>query len=159
LTNRARQWSRTAWALAVLFGSLPLASKLFVGVWGFDGAAQLALICALLGIYLHLLSRRRSALRDTASILEQALRLAREGQTEHAILLLTEAIRVSPHVWQAFQYRGELRLLRNDPHAALQDFTEAVRLAPDERHLQILRQHAQRLLADPQAAQDSRIES
>jgi tetratricopeptide (TPR) repeat protein len=149
LANRARQWSRTAWALALLFASLPLASRLFVGAWGFDGAGGLAVICALLGIYFHVAGRRRPVLRDTAVILDQAMQLARAGQSERAIGLLSQAIRLSPHVWQAFQYRGELRLLGGDAAGACEDFSEAVRLAPGEPHLQSWREHAQKVLERP----------
>jgi tetratricopeptide (TPR) repeat protein len=147
LANRARQWSRTAWALAALFGSLPLASRIFAGVWGFDGALELAVICGFLGIYFHVLGRRRSAaLRDTSSMLAQALQLAREGQTERAIALLNQAARMGPDVWQTFQYRGELRLAQGDLAGAYEDFSQAVRLAPGEAHLQVLRERAQTLL-------------
>jgi tetratricopeptide (TPR) repeat protein len=142
--SRVRQWSRAAWGLSVLFGSLPLASKLFLGSWGFEGAAELAFLCLMLGTYLHILSRRRAkALRDSAAFLEQAMQMAAAGETEGAIGLLTKAIRLSPRLWQAYQYRGELYLRSDLPDAALQDFTEAIRLAPEEPHLHALRQQAQ----------------
>jgi tetratricopeptide (TPR) repeat protein len=140
---RAKQWSRAAWALSALFASLPLSSKLFVGVWGFDGAAELSFLCLMLGTYLHFLSRRRAAMRDGAAMMDQANQLARAGETEGAIGLLTKAIRLNPRLWQAFQYRGELYLRSDRPDAALQDFTEAIRLAPEEPHLYALRQQAQ----------------
>ena len=47
--NQARQWSRMAWAMAALFASMPAASKLFLGVWGFDGAAEIACLFLILG--------------------------------------------------------------------------------------------------------------
>jgi tetratricopeptide (TPR) repeat protein len=133
--------------LAALFASLPLASRLFAGVWGFDGALELAVICGFLGIYFHILGRRRLAvLRDTASMLDQALQLAREGQTERAMALLNQAARLGPHVWQTFQYRGELRLVQGDLEGAYEDFSQALRLAPGEAHLRVLRERTQRLL-------------
>jgi tetratricopeptide (TPR) repeat protein len=147
---RARQWSRTAWAMALLFASLPVACRLFVGAWGFDGAFEVSCFCLVLGTYLHLLSRRSlPALPDAATLLDRAIRLALEGRTDRAILLLTEAIRLSPRLWQAFQYRGELYLLEPETvAAALDDFTEAIRLAPEEPHLYALREQAHRLLED-----------
>src|SRR5437016_1005890 len=96
----ARKWSRGAWALALLFASLPLASKLLLGVWGFDGAAELSFLCLMLGTYLHFLSRRRAkALRDSAAILEQAIQTAASGDLDGAIGLLTNAARLSPRLW------------------------------------------------------------
>src|ERR1035441_9929699 len=59
--QRVRQWSRVAWAMAFLFASMPAASKLFLGFWGFDGAAEIACLCLVLGTYLHIASRRRRA--------------------------------------------------------------------------------------------------
>jgi tetratricopeptide (TPR) repeat protein len=140
---RAKQWSRAAWALSALFASLPLSSKLFVGVWGFDGAAEMSFLCLMLGTYLHFLSRRRAAVRDGAAMMDQASQLARAGEIEGAIGLLTKAIRLNPRLWQAYQYRGELYLHRGQWEVALQDFTEAIRLAPEEPHLYELRGQAQ----------------
>jgi tetratricopeptide (TPR) repeat protein len=139
---RAKQWSRAAWALSALFASLPLSSKLFVGVWGFDGAAEISFLCLMLGTYLHFLSRRRAAVRDGAAMMDQANQLARAGDTESAIALLTKAIRLNPRLWQAYQYRGELYLHRAQWEAAVRDFTEAIRLAPEEPHLYELRGQA-----------------
>lgn len=147
LSSRARQWSRTAWGLALLFGSLPAASRIFVGVWGFEGSAELACLCTLLGIYFHFAGRRYIRLKDAALMLDRALQRAREGHTEQAIHILTQAIRLSPRLWQAYQYRGELRLLQGSPATALDDFNTAIRLAPEESDLRTLRQQAERLLA------------
>jgi len=145
----ARQWIRIAWAMALLFASMPAASKLFLGVWGFDGAAGIACLCLILGTYFHIVSRRRApAVPDPASMLDQAIQLARSGQFDPAIVLLTETIRLSPQLWQAFQYRGELYLRKQSFDAAFQDLTEAIRLAPNEPHLYILRGQAYSLLGE-----------
>src|ERR1017187_8115693 len=122
--------------MALVFGSLPLASRIFLGGWGLDGAAQIGCLCLLAGIYFHIVSRRFPAVPDPATILERAGERASAGRSDQAIALLTEGIRLSPQLWQAFQYRGEL-YLRQGAHeqAALQDFSEAIRLAPQEPHL------------------------
>jgi len=81
-------------------------------------------------------------------MLDQAIQLARSGQFDPAIVLLTETIRLSPQLWQAFQYRGELYLRKQSFDAAFQDLTEAIRLAPNEPHLYILRGQAYSLLGE-----------
>jgi tetratricopeptide (TPR) repeat protein len=135
-----------AWAMAALFASMPAASKLFLGVWGFDGAAEIACLCLILGTYFHMVGRRsRPAIPDPATLMDQAIQLAMSGQIDEAIALLTETIRVSPQVWQAFQYRGELYLRQQAFDAALRDLNEAIRLAPEEPHLYVLRGQAQSL--------------
>jgi len=136
-----------AWAMAALFASMPAASKLFLGVWGFDGAAEIACLFLILGTYFHIMGRRRSrAIPDPASMLDQAIQLAVSGQMDEAIALLTEITRLSPQLWQAYQYRAELYLRRQSFDAALRDLDEAIRLAPEEPHLQALRGQAQSLL-------------
>ena len=151
--SRARQWSHTAFAMAVVFGSLPLASRIFLGSWGFDGAAEIGCLCLLVGAYFHIVSRRFSAVPDPATILERAGQRASAGRGDRAIALLTEGIRLSPQLWQAFQYRGELYLRQGGQmDAALQDFSEAIRLAPGEPHLYILRGHVHSLLGDESSA-------
>lgn len=143
MLRRARQWSRAAWALAALFGTLPLASRLFLGSWQFQGAAELSAICLLLGTYLYLIGRRSSSpVPDSAALVNRAIGLAAEGRSKKAIALLTKAIRLSPRFWQAYQYRGELYLRQQKPAPALRDFEQAIRLAPDETHLRALRQKA-----------------
>lgn len=151
---RARQWSRAAWALAALFASLPLSSRIFLGVWGFDAAAGIACLSLIAGTYLHILSRRSlPAMPDPASVLDEALALARSGRVDQATEELTEVIRLSPWVWQAFQYRGELYLLQPDSLGrAVEDFSEAIHLAPEEPHLYALRGHAYGLLGDELSA-------
>jgi len=152
-SSRATEWSRTAWALAILFGSLPLVSRLVLGAWEFEDAVGVAALCLIAGIYLHFLGRRRPpAIPDPATLLDQANSLASSDKPGEAMVLLTEAIRLSPRLWQAFQYRGELYLWLQNPAAALTDFTEGLRLAPGERHLYTLRAAAHRLLGDEAAA-------
>jgi tetratricopeptide (TPR) repeat protein len=147
--SRARQWSRTAFAMAVVFGTLPLASRIFLGGWGFDGAAEIGCLCLIVGVYFHIVSRRFPAVPDPATILERAGERASSGRADRAIALLTEGIRLSPQLWQAFQYRGELYLREEDRmDAALQDFSEAIRLAPREPHLYVLRARVYSLLGD-----------
>jgi tetratricopeptide (TPR) repeat protein len=148
-----RQWSRTLWAMALLFGSLPIAGRLAWGNWEFGAAAGIGFLCAVLGAYLHVLGRPAfHPLPDDAEILNRALELAAAGEGDQAIALLTNTIRTSPRLWQAFQYRGQLYLWRPDSHrAAIQDFNEAIRLAPHEAHLYFLRAQAWELL-DNQAS-------
>lgn len=68
--------------------------------------------------------------------------------------LLTQAVRQSPRFWQAYQYRGELYVRQRESwDAALQDFTEAIRLAPNESHLYELRAKVHSLLGDDRSAQ------
>ena len=152
--SRARQWCRAALALAFLFGSLPLAGKLFLGGWGFDGAPGIACLCLVAAAYLHFVGReRRQPIPDSAAMLDEAIRLAASGETDRGLALLDDALRLSPRLWQARQYRGQMRL--GEPDAAesvLQDFTEAIRLAPDEPHLYILRSHVFTLLGQESSA-------
>jgi tetratricopeptide (TPR) repeat protein len=151
---RARQWSRAALALAFLFGSLPLTARLFLGSWGFDGASGIACLFLVAAGYLYVAGReRRPPIPDSAAILDAAIQLAASGETGGALALLDEALRLSPRLWQAREYRGQVRL--GEPNAAefaLQDFTEAIRLAPDEPHLYILRSHVLNLLGRDSSA-------
>jgi len=151
--SRAGQWSRAAWALALLFASLPIAGWLFLGGWGFPGAGELTGICFLAGLYLYFRSRRAARVPDPAAMLERALRLAASGQAQEAIGLLTTTIRLSPRFWQAFQHRGTLYLRSDDTDRAIDDFTAAIRLAPDEAQLYSLRAQAWNLKGDAAAAQ------
>jgi len=90
---------------------------------------------------------RRSPLPDSASNLDEAIQAAALGEIDRGIELLDEALRLSPRLWQARQYRGQTRLgVPSVAESALQDFTEAIRLAPDEPHLHILRSHVFALL-------------
>ncbi len=139
--------------MAAVFGTLPLASRIFLGGWGFDGAAEIGCLCLMAGVYFHIVSRRFPAVPDPATILERAGERAASGRGDRAIALLTEGIRLSPQLWQAFQYRGELYLRQGEQaDAALQDFSEAIRLAPREPHLYVLRGHVYSLLGDEASA-------
>jgi len=140
--------------MAILFGSLPVASRLFLGVWGFDGAAGIACLLLIAGGYFHLVSRRKSpAMQDPAAMLDQAGQLAAAGRTDRAIAVLTKALHQSPQFWQALQHRGELYLQQEDAvPLALDDFSAAIKLAPREPHLYILRGNAHGLLGDDSAA-------
>jgi tetratricopeptide (TPR) repeat protein len=135
--------------MAAVFGSLPLASRILLGNWGFDGAMEIGCLCLIAGAYFHIASRRFPAIPDPATSLEQAGERVSEGRNDQAIALLTEEIRLSPHLWQAFQYRGELLLTEDyQAEAAVRDFSEAIRLAPGEAHLYALRGQAYSLLGD-----------
>jgi tetratricopeptide (TPR) repeat protein len=152
--SRARQWRRAALALAILFASLPLTSKLFLGSWGFDGATGIACLCMAAAAYLYFAGREsRPPIPDSAAILAEAIRLAALGEIDQGLALLDEALRLSPRLWQARQYRGQMRLGRPDAaESALQDFSEAIRLAPGEAHLYILRSHVFALLGNDSSA-------
>jgi tetratricopeptide (TPR) repeat protein len=139
--------------MAVVFGSLPLAAKLFLGTWDFDGSAEIGCLCLIAGAYFHVVSRRFPAVPDPATILERAGERAAAGRADQAIALLTEGIRLSPQLWQAFQYRGELYLQGEQLEAAIHDFSEAIRLAPGEPHLYLLRGHVHGLLGDQTLSQ------
>jgi len=129
--------------LALVFGSLPLAGRLILGDWEFAGAAEIACLLLLVGTWLRWRSRRQfTAIPDPATLLDQASRLAASGRMDGAVALLTKTIRQSPKLWQAFQYRGELHLLLGDVPRAVRDFSEAIRLAPNEPHLSVLRAQA-----------------
>jgi tetratricopeptide (TPR) repeat protein len=152
--SRARQWSRAALALAVVFASLPLAGWLFLGGWGFDGAFPIAGLCVVAAGYLHFAGREpQSPVPDSATMLDAATRLAASGDTAGGIALLDEALRLSPGFWQARQYRGQIHLEdQGAAESALGDFTEAIRLAPGEAHLYFLRSHVFTLLGREAAA-------
>ena len=151
---RARQWRWAALALAFLFASLPLAAKLLLGSWEFDDAPGIACLLLAVAGYLYFAGREdQPPIPDPAAILDEAIRVAALGQTDRGLALLDEALRLSPRLWQARQYRGEMRLVASDAaESALQDFTEAIRLAPDEPHLYILRSHVFTLLGHDSSA-------
>ncbi|HUA57826.1 MAG TPA: tetratricopeptide repeat protein [Verrucomicrobiae bacterium] len=137
-----RQWSRAAGALALLFASFPLVGRLVLGRWEFAGAGELACLLLLAGAYLHFRSRRYATRADPATLLARARDFAAGGRTDRALSLLTRTIRQNPRLWQAYQYRGELRLRLGAFELAAQDFAEAIRLAPEEPYLQVLLQRA-----------------
>ena len=146
--SRTRQWSRTAFALAALFASFPLVARVLLGVWTFEGATGIAGMWLAIGIYLHIRSRRVKPAPDPAAMLDDAIHLFAAGETDRALSVLDRAILESPWLWQAYQRRGELRLQTGAIAAALDDFNEALRLAPDEPHLHMLRSQAESLLRE-----------
>jgi tetratricopeptide (TPR) repeat protein len=147
------QWSRTAFAIALVFGSLPLASRLVLGDWEFQGGAGIACLCVAAGVYFKILDRRSfRGLPDPAAMLDQANQLAAAGRSDRALARLTEAIRLSPDFWQAYQYRGELHLLHGRTDNALEDFDRAIALAPAEPHLYALRAQAHLVRGDESAS-------
>jgi cytochrome c-type biogenesis protein CcmH/NrfG len=154
VASRARQWSRAASALALLFASLPVAGKLFLGSWRFDGALDIACLCMIAAAYLYFVGRdRRPRVPDSAAMLGKALQLAATGAPRRGIALLDEALRLDPGLWQAWDYRGQIHLgLSDSTESALKDFTEAIRLAPDEPHLYTLRSHVLTLLGQHSSA-------
>ena len=136
---KARQWSRSALALAALFASLPIAGRILLGTWTFDGAAAIAGLCFIVGLYLYFVGRRGApALPDPAAMLEEAIQLATEGKTAKAVRLLTRAHRLTPDFWQALELRGKLYLATENFDGAIADFTAAIALAPGEPQLREL---------------------
>ncbi len=125
-----------------------------MGGWDFAGAADLSCVCLIFGIYFHFVGRRFSSVPDASSLLDQAHHLAAFHRTEEAIAVLSETIRLSPQLWQAYQYRGELYIRENALEPAIHDFTRAIRLAPREPHLYAWRAYARTLLGDQEAARN-----
>ena len=152
--SRAHRWCRAALTLALLFASLPMTSKLFLGNWEFDAAPGIACLWLVAAAYLYLAGQpRRPPIPDSATLLGEAIRLAASGKTGQGIALLDEAFRLNPHLWQAREYRGQIRLAQSAAaESALHDFTDAIRLAPGEPHLYILRSHVYTLLGRESAA-------
>src|SRR5579872_2977514 len=98
--SRARQWCRAALALALVFGSLPLASRLILGSWEFEDAPAIACLFLVAAAYLSFVGRpRRPPIPDSAAILGEAIRLAAAGETDQGIALLNEAFRLDPSLW------------------------------------------------------------
>jgi cytochrome c-type biogenesis protein CcmH/NrfG len=144
----ARRWSRAAWSLAAVFGSLPIVGRLVQGDWEFVSAAEISCVLLIAGAYFHVRSRRHITKPDPATLLDQANQFAANGRTDRAVSLLTKTIRQSPKLWQAYQYRGELRLRLGQVELAAQDFSDAIRIAPDEPHLRVLLAQAANLNRD-----------
>jgi tetratricopeptide (TPR) repeat protein len=149
---RCRQWSRAAWALSLLFATLPLANRIATGRWGFSDATAVAVIGLLLGTYFHLAGRHYSSLPDSAVLLDQAIRAAAQGRIRKPIRLLSEAIEHDPQLWQAWEYRAGLYVKRRELDLALRDLTEAIRLAPGEPHLYLRRAEVHRLAGNAAVA-------
>jgi tetratricopeptide (TPR) repeat protein len=140
--------------MAALFASLPVAGRLLLGTWGFEGSTALACLCLILGTYLHFVGRRNApALSDPAGMLDEAMQLVAAGQTKQAMRLLTRVIRLSPRFWQALQWRGQLFLAMGDSGAALADLSNAIALAPGEPQLYNLRGQAYGAAGDLESAQ------
>ena len=143
--QRAREWSSLAFALGLLFASLPLAARLFSGAWAFEEAGGIAAALLAAAVYFYIVSVRMARLLDPAAMLDQAAQFLAAGRTDRALRVLAKAIRQSPRVWQSYQYRGQLYLQLGDPARALVDFEAALRLAPDEPMLHELHDRALRL--------------
>ena len=119
---------------------MPVAARIVLGVWAFQEAAAIAVICFALAGYLHLRSRGRIlSIPDSAAMMDRASRLTASGRLARAISVLTKALGLDRKLWQAFQYRAELRASQADYRGALDDISEAIRLAPEEPHLYLLR--------------------
>jgi Flp pilus assembly protein TadD len=141
--------------MAVLFFTLPLASQFFLGAWGFDDAPGIACLCLAAAAYLYFAERQRlTPIPDPAAVLDEAIRRAAAGDADTALKLLDEALRMSPRLWQAWQYRGQICIGQPDGiESALHDFTEAIRLAPGEPHLYMLRSYVLGMLGRQSCAQ------
>ena len=142
--SRARwlQWSRTAFALAALFASFPVTARLVLGEWAFEGAGGIAGLWLAGGLYCFIRGRRLKPAPDPAAMLDEAIHLASVGETARAMRVLGRTIALNPWFWQAFQYRGQIRLRLGESDGAIADFDQAIRLAPDEPHLRELRAEA-----------------
>jgi tetratricopeptide (TPR) repeat protein len=146
---RTQQLSRTALGLAALFASFPIAGRLILGEWTFEGATGLAGLLLAAGVYLHIRARRLRTAPDPAAMLEEAIESIRAGRTDRALRLLNRTIAENPRFWQALQRRGEAHLARGDATAALADFDAAIRLAPHESHLLEWRSRAEERMREP----------
>jgi len=116
-----------------------MASRLFLGVWGFPEALGISGICFTVAIYLFVRSGGRVVVPDGAAMLDRAQRFVTAGKVPRAISVLTRTIVLDPNFWQAHELRGRLRATQGEYVEALKDFSEAIRLAPRERHLYFLR--------------------
>lgn len=140
--GKARQWSRTAFALAALFASFPVVGRLILGQWAFEGATGIAGLWLAAGVYLHVRAQRLRTSPDGAALLDEAIQLAGVGDLAASMEVLARAIRENPRLWQAYQYRGELRLASGHAAWAIADFDKAIEIAPQEPHLYVLRERA-----------------
>jgi tetratricopeptide (TPR) repeat protein len=140
---QARRWSRVSFGAAILFLGMAVGGKILTGDWPFDGSLELSFVCVATGAVFHVLGMRRFAsLPDPSALLNQAFTVASSGRIDGAIGILSKAIEENPQLWQAYQYRGELYLTLQNNTAAARDLTQAIRLAPEERHLYELRDRA-----------------
>jgi tetratricopeptide (TPR) repeat protein len=143
--SRLRQWSRTAYALAALFATFPVAGRLILGHWEFQEAGGIAGLCLAVGAYLHIRSARIKQAPDPAVLLDEAIQAVGGGDTRRALRLLDRAIAENPRFWQAYQCRAEVRAASGEIGPALADLDEAIRRAPGEEHLRELRARAEAL--------------
>ena len=146
--GRARQWSRTAFALAALFASFPIAGRLLLGEWTFEGATGLAGLWLAIGVYLHIRSRRMKGDPDPRRYSTKRCNSSRRANPTAPSRCSTVRFRRSPRFWQAYQYRGEARLQFGKVSAALADIDEAIRLAPRGTAAIRLRSRAESLLRE-----------
>ncbi len=72
--------------------------------------------------------------------------LARKGDLDGALAALNEAVQIAPDNADALVYRGNVRLLRNEPAEALADYEAALRLQPGDSAALKGRQSALRAL-------------
>jgi tetratricopeptide (TPR) repeat protein len=160
-SKELKRWTRTVVAVGVLFATMPMASRILIGVWGFHEAAAISIICFVAGIYLYARNLgRRLWIPDGATMLDRARRLGAAGKVPKAISVLTQTIRLDPLLWQAYEYRGYLRLAQSEYGEALKDFSEAIRMAPREQHLYVLRAQTYSALGQPiLATQDYQMAS
>ena len=152
---RVQQLSRTAMVLAGLFASFPIAGRLILGKWTFDGAAGLAGLFLVAAVYLHVRSRRVHTAPDPSAMLDEAIHLIRTNRMDRALRILNRIIAENPWFWQAIHRRGEAHLARADASAALADFNEAIRLAPGEARLVEWRSRAEAMLNRPKLEPDA----
>jgi tetratricopeptide (TPR) repeat protein len=72
--------------------------------------------------------------------------LAQKGDLNRALEVLNEALQINPSDANALVYRGNVRLLRNEPAEALADYEAALRLQPGDSAALKGRQSALRAL-------------
>ena len=117
-----------------------MAARIVLGAWAFQEAGAISVICFAIAAYLHLRSRgRMPTIPDSATLMDRASRLTASVRMAKAISVLTKALGLDRRLWQAFQYRAELRASQGDYRGALEDVSQAIRLAPREEHLYQLR--------------------
>lgn len=141
-------------AIGLLFASMPVAGRIILGAWAFQESAAISIICFAIAAYLHLRGRGpTTAIPDSAEMMDRAFRLTASGRLARAIALLTKTLRLDKKRWQAFQYRAELRASQGDYRGALDDLSQAIRLAPEERHLYLLRARVYSAMGEASPAQ------
>jgi serine/threonine-protein kinase len=133
---------------------MPVAARIVLGVWAFQEAGAISITCFAIATYLHLRSRGRTPTTpDGAEMMDRAFRLTASGKMARAISILTKTLRLDRKLWQALQYRAQLRASQGDYVRALEDLDEAIRIAPKERHLYLLRAHVYSAMGQESPAQ------